>query len=246
MRVLDLFSGSGSVEKYTSRFPDEFTVVSVDNQAEVLGHVATHCVDILEWDYAAIYKPGDFDFVWASPPCEQYSVARTTAKTPRNLVLADALSAKALEIITYFAPKYFVIENPRSSMLWKRPHMTHLTTYVGDYCRYGMPYQKPTRFACNVPLVLDTCRQQNRCDNMMTGKEVATVLANPLPPCFLKYRTQKTVPIWHVARIGWMNRSSVFESRRNLASGQSKYAIVSQVPPKLIESIFDQCKATVL
>lgn len=235
VRVLDLFSGSGSVDKV-----EGYDVTSVDNQPLVLGHRPTHCVDILKWDYKSLYEPGSFDIVWASPPCEQYSVARTTARTPRNLELADALSAKAREIIDYLKPGAWVIENPRSSMLWSRPHMLGLNTYVADYCRYGMSYQKPTRFACNVPLELLVCRKASRCNSMMTADETAAVLQGDLPPCFQKYKLQKGPPEWHVQRIGWMNRSERFDDRKSLAIGKSKYAVVSQVPPSLVGSIFDQ------
>ena len=61
------------------------------------------CGDILQWDCTAL----DFipDVIWSSPLCDQYSRARTRAKTPRNLALADRLVAKALEIIYYFVEK---------------------------------------------------------------------------------------------------------------------------------------------
>ena len=73
MRLLELFSGTNSVGK---QFPGE--VVSLD----VIGtptrnHIVT---DILEWDFT-VYPPDHFDMCWASPPCIQYSQARTKAKT---------------------------------------------------------------------------------------------------------------------------------------------------------------------
>ena len=62
------------------------------------------CCDILEWSYEA-WQQDSFDYIAASLPCEQFSVARTTAKTPRNLALADSLVCRTFEIICYFKPK---------------------------------------------------------------------------------------------------------------------------------------------
>ena len=94
MRLLELFSGTNSVGK---EFPGD--VVSLD----IIGTPSSNHIvsDILEWDYI-IYPSNHFDMVWASPPCIQYSRARTTAKTPRDLEGADKLVFKALEIIDYF------------------------------------------------------------------------------------------------------------------------------------------------
>ena len=95
LKVLELFSGTGSVgEVFRQRGHD---VVSLDIRS-VGSEKPTHQVDIMEWDYKQ-YPPYTFSVVWASPPCEHYSRARTRAKTPRNLPHYDALVEKALEII---------------------------------------------------------------------------------------------------------------------------------------------------
>ena len=106
MRALFLCSGTGSVgEPFRA------------NGAEVVGvdwsgtHQPDVQVDILAWDDEAAYPRGHFDAIWASPDCTQYSRARTTAKAPRDLEGADKLVAKCREIIEYFSPRLWFIEN---------------------------------------------------------------------------------------------------------------------------------------
>ena len=82
MRLLELFSGTGSVGRAFAAAG--WSVVSLDSDEKT---PATIRVDILDWDFLS-YQPGYFDASWASPPCTEYSIARTAAKTPRNLDLA--------------------------------------------------------------------------------------------------------------------------------------------------------------
>ena len=159
-RLLELFSGTGSVGKEW----EYGEVVSVD----VAGKAPTHQCDILKWDYT-IYPPGHFDVVWASPPCTQYSVARTKAKTPRDLEGADALVRKALEIIEYFGPRFFFMENPWTGMLRHREVVAALPPPKKvSYCKYGAPYQKHTAIWTNAAdLELACCRRD--CGSMVVS-----------------------------------------------------------------------------
>ena len=74
------------------------------------------------------------DVIWASPPCDQYARCRTRAKKPRDLVGADKLVPKAIEIIKYFQELnpdlIWFIENGDSTMLWGRDVAKDLTNYV--------------------------------------------------------------------------------------------------------------------
>ena len=77
MRLLELFSGTCSVGKVAEKLG--FEVVSLD-----IKNADIEC-DIMDWDYTT-YEPKHFDVIWASPPCTEFSKAKTTGT--RNLNLA--------------------------------------------------------------------------------------------------------------------------------------------------------------
>jgi hypothetical protein len=164
MRVLDLCSGTHSIERWAREHghDEEVEVVSVD--IRVVPHCAppTHLTDVLAWDYAAAYPPGHFDVVHASPPCTQYSIARTTAKTPRDYEKADAIVARCLEIVRYFDPPMWTMENPRTGYLKTREVVAGLPYVDVDYCQFGTPFRKPTRIWTNRPDTLADVA--TRCD----------------------------------------------------------------------------------
>ena len=69
----------------------------------------TVVADVLLWDYT-VFPPGHFDVIWSSPPCTEYSCAKTVGV--RDLVAADAIVTKMLEIIDYFKPHVLVDGKP--------------------------------------------------------------------------------------------------------------------------------------
>ena len=79
MRLLNLCSGTGSVSKPLAAAVWE--TVEVDWGPT---HGPARSVDIMGW--SCPYGAGHFDVIWASPDCTQYSVARITANTPRDLL----------------------------------------------------------------------------------------------------------------------------------------------------------------
>lgn len=138
MRLLELFSGTGSIGKAFRLKGVEVISLDLDPKAQ-----ATHTADILEWDYRQ-YPPGHFQVVWGSPVCTHYSRARTNAKTPRDLVGSDLMVAKLLEIIAYFQPQCWLFENPGSGLLKTRPIVGGIPYKAVTYCKYGYPYRKLT------------------------------------------------------------------------------------------------------
>lgn len=155
MKILDLFSGTGSFSK---GFDKHARVVSLDIHPKYNPRI---CTDILKWNYK-MYEPGFFDIIWSSPPCTEYSLAKSVGV--RNLKLADAIVKRTLKIIRYLKPKYFFIENPRG-LLRYRPFMLNMNKYLKEctYCKYGSIYKKPTDIWTNANIILHKCTYKTPC-----------------------------------------------------------------------------------
>jgi hypothetical protein len=177
IRICDICSGTGSIDRWAAAYNASqgdvrVEVTSVDIHGGVMGHVTTHTADILTWDYAAAYPVGHFHIVHASPPCTHYSIARTRAKTPRNLELADSLVQRCLDIIAHFAPRFWTLENPASGMLRHRPVVAGLHFDTAEYCCYGTSWRKSTAFWNNIPgLALRRC-DPKACPACVGGRHV--------------------------------------------------------------------------
>jgi hypothetical protein len=159
VRVLELFSGTGSIQKVCVE--RGWDVVSLDRDLK-----ADIKEDIMTWDYKKDYKPGDFDIITASPVCLWWSKLRNTwigrkikahgdKIITKELLLEDIekygkpMVDKVREIIDYFKPKYWWIENPQTGKM--KEYITDLDYYDVDYCKYSTwGYKKRTRFWTNI------------------------------------------------------------------------------------------------
>mgnify|MGYP003655863565 FL=1 len=174
-RCLELFSGTGSVGKCCKELGIETLSIDIDGRADIT-------VSILDWDYKA-YPKDSFDLIWASPPCASFSKLQDafrgrirdgeifTQETQENnmKLIGDPLVKKALEIIEYFQPELWFMENPQTGRLKSREYMKDLPFYDIDYCRYcDWGYRKRTRIWTNKQgWNALKCEGKGICENMV-------------------------------------------------------------------------------
>jgi len=167
-RALDLFSGTGSVAKRLTELGYEVSTLEIKKNFN-----PTFPVDILRWEYR-ILPPGNFRITAASPPCTEYSAAKSTA--PCDLDQADKYILKILEIVQYFQPELWWIKNPRYGRLRHRSVVRGLPYVDIDYCQFSdWGYQKPTRFWGSPELAHLTNRKFDdlTCENLRWEGKVA-------------------------------------------------------------------------
>ena len=147
--VFDFFAGTGSS---TQAFEDAgHTVIKV----ELDEYFEAHERDILSLtpEYL-IEKYGQPDFIWASPPCQTFSVAsirhywtyENGKAIPKNQKTLDGIARvqHTLDLIKGLNPKRgWLMENPRG-MLRKQDVVKGLTRRTITYCQYGDFRMKPT------------------------------------------------------------------------------------------------------
>ena len=177
--ALVLCSGTGSVEKVLQQIYPGIHIVSLDIDAK---SAATHVRDLRIFVQAELfeYPPGHFDILWASPPCTEYSRAKTTQA--RDWPTADLLVASVLACLVHLRPSYWFIENP-DGYLQHRPLMLPYAPYMQrvSYCHYGTLYRKNTCIWTNALVdKLSRCSVTTPCASRKKwGRHLCTAQAGP-------------------------------------------------------------------
>ena len=212
MKVLELFSGTGSVKKICDEYGFDCVSIDIDDKF----HPVDIKADILTWDYK-IYKPGDFDIIWASPPCATFSSLLPIRKTKEQIIelmnnIGLPLLNRAREIIDYLKPDYYFIENPKTGRM--KDYITDLPYHDVTYCHYGFTTFKPTRIWTNLDSFEPKyCRKGSYCNQKVNNK--------------------------HPGKIGMTRSTPNGKFGISNIGNKTKLAEKYAIPPDLIRSIFD-------
>lgn len=126
--ILDLCGGTGSWSKPYKEAGYDVRIISLPDH-----------------DVTTYQPPDNVYGILAAPPCTMFSMARTNARTPRDLKAAMQIVASCLRIIwqcQYSGSrlKFWALENPKARLRWflGKPVLT-----FNPY-EFGNPHRKPT------------------------------------------------------------------------------------------------------
>ena len=177
--LLELFCGTKCIGQVFDQHG--WDIISLDM---LDGFEPTICQNVLDLtpediiDKLPKFSKG-INVIWASPPCTQYSKARTQGG-PRYLDGSDKIVQKVLDLAKYFDVPYFM-ENPQTGLLNNRDEVKGIPLRVIDYCSYADEsfqgrYRKrtaiwtntdwiPTRALCN-PKTYHFCSDGKKHDHV--------------------------------------------------------------------------------
>ena len=158
-RILVLCSGTNHDAAGLKRIYPTAKIHTLDIDAK---YKPTINQDILTWDYTH-YPRGYFDIIYASPQCTAFSRANPhpDAEVVNNAV---RMVSRALEIIKYFNPSVWILENPVNrlqDMEIMQPYAKYLQTV--SYCLFGTLFRKDTNIWSNIHVVLPRCAADSPC-----------------------------------------------------------------------------------
>jgi len=261
MNHLELFSGTHSFGKVSHKLG--YNVVSLDRdlsgKCPYTSYVSeTHIKeDIMTWDYKT-YPPNHFKLITASPVCLWWSALRRTwigrkckSIHPTETITQEVLQEdidnfgkpmvdKIREIIDYFNPEYYIIENPQTGLM--KSYITDLPFYDVDYCKYSnWGYQKRTRFWTNIK-AFEPKKCKKDCENIrITDTNQRTHLDNMSCSKVVMLENGKTLNC-NSAKLREKYRDNANIVRKDEKKGSLTKLNRYRIPETLIEELFNYIK----
>ena len=272
MKLLELFSGTHSIGIQAEKL--NYEIVSLDRDLEakskIYDYTSKHHIkeDILTWDYKKEFKPNDFDIITASPVCLYWSRLRNCwinrkckAIHPTDIITKEILEEdillkgkpmvdKIFEIIEYFKPRYWWIENPQTGKMKdyiKDKYSKYNNFYDVDYCKYSdWGYKKKTRFWTNIKnFIPKICH--NDCKNMIKIENINLHKINLGCQNLIIDNDKLIRPNTKAKRAKYKDFKDVHrthfgeKNRKGCIGGGNNRLLRYRIPPKLINELLEKC-----
>ena len=98
-KLLELCAGSGVVSKFFRDQGWETLTVDTDRRCKPDLRMDVRDIELSRWE------PGEFDVIWASPPCTEYSIAK---QNRRDFATADQIVIAVFDLIKHLRPTWWV------------------------------------------------------------------------------------------------------------------------------------------
>jgi site-specific DNA-cytosine methylase len=206
MKMLDLFSGTQSVSRIFRENGWETYTIEIDKRhkdidwySDIMNITAK---DILD-------RFGRPDVIWASPPCDTYTIVAihhhrkyedgVIVPTSDKARMSDELIKHTLNLINELQPKFYFIENP-VGCLRKMDFMKPLPRFTVTYCQYGLTRMKPTDIWTNMddPKFIRPCKNGDPCHERAprgttngTQKVVGSIIRSMVPPALSQHIVER-------------------------------------------------------
>ena len=167
MKTIELFAGTRSFSKVAAQHGHQTFTTDIDviDGQDLVADITK----LTAGDFP--YRP---DILWASPPCEGFSVAAIgknwgggyrgyepkSESAHRSIMLVQ----ETLRLIDELKPTWVFVENPRG-LLRKLDLLAHLPRHTVTYCQYGDTRMKPTDIWTNADWwqPLSVCKNGDPC-----------------------------------------------------------------------------------
>lgn len=146
--------------------------------------------------------------------------------------LGEKCINNTIDLIKEFKPKYFYIENPKNSLIWKYIQFNRNDFFKNDfifnkcfYSAYGYSQPKPTIFLSNINFELDNTNHLKKITE--NGYKI-----------FVDKNGNQVSKMRNGDRLDPKNRTAKFKTQGTFQAKEA--ALVSHIPKKLIRTIFEK------